>query len=48
MAAPIDVRQRQRAVIEFLVLEGETANNIHRRLEKVYKRESLAKSNVYR
>jgi len=48
MAAPIDVRQRQRAVIEFLVLEGETANNIHRRLENVYKRESLAKSSVYR
>ena len=48
MAAFMDVRQRQRAVIEFLVLEGETASNIHRRLENIYKREALALSSVYR
>ena len=48
MAAPMDVRLRQRAVIEFLVLEGETMANIHRRLQNVYKDLTLDFSSVYR
>ena len=36
MAALQEVRQKQRAVIEFLVAEGETPLNIHKRLQNVY------------
>jgi hypothetical protein len=32
MAVAFDVRQKQRAVIEFLVCENETVGNIHKRL----------------
>ena len=47
-AAQMEVRQKQRAVIEFLVLEGETTSNIHKRLQNVYKDEALDFSTVYR
>jgi hypothetical protein len=36
MAAALDIRQKQRAVIEFLVCENDTVGNIHKRLQKVY------------
>ena len=36
MIAPNQSRQKQRVVIEFLVSEGETAQNISRRLKQVY------------
>ena len=36
MAAPMDMHMKQRAVIEFLVLEKETVGNIHKRLQNVY------------
>ena len=37
MAAPLEARQKQRAVIEFLVAEGETPLRIYNRLKNVYK-----------
>ena len=48
MAAPLELRQKQRAVIEFLVCEGETPVNIHRGLQNVYKEITLDYSNVRR
>ena len=36
MIAPKQSRQKQRVVIEFLLSEGETAQNISRRLKHVY------------
>uniref|UniRef100_A0A0L8FPW5 Mos1 transposase HTH domain-containing protein n=1 Tax=Octopus bimaculoides TaxID=37653 RepID=A0A0L8FPW5_OCTBM len=36
MGAPLELCQKQRAVIEFLVAEGETPVNIHRRLQNVF------------
>ena len=36
MIAPKQSWQKQRVVIEFLLLEGETTQNISRRLKKVY------------
>ena len=36
MIAPNQSRQKQRVGIEFLLLEGETAQNISRRLKQVY------------
>ena len=36
MIAPKQSRQKQRVVIEFLRSEGETAQNISRRLKQVY------------
>ena len=39
---------KQRAVIEFLVAEGETPVNIHKRLRRVYHDEALDYSNVRR
>jgi hypothetical protein len=35
MAAVREVRQKQRAVIEFLLCENETVGKIHKRLQKV-------------
>ena len=35
MVAPFEARQKQRAVIEFLVAEGETFLKIHNRLKNV-------------
>ena len=48
MATPSEVRLKQRTVIEFLVAEGETTVNIHKRLETVYKDKTLDYSNVWR
>lgn len=48
MAASLEIRMKQRAVIEFLVAEGETPANIHKRLHAVYKDETLDYSNVWR
>ena len=48
MAAPLEFRQKQRAVIEFLVAEGETPVNIHRRLQNVFEDNTLDYSNVCR
>ena len=48
MAAVAEHRRKQRAVIEFLFLEGESAANIHRRLRNVYGNESLDVSTVRR
>ena len=36
MITPKQSRQKQRVVIEFLMSEGETAQNISRRLKQVY------------
>ena len=36
MIAPKQFRQKQRVVIQFLLSEGETAQNISRRLKQVY------------
>ena len=36
MISPKQSRQKQRVVIEFLLLEGETAQNISRRLKQLY------------
>ena len=48
MAAPMELRQKQRAVIEFLVAEGESPVNIHRHLQNVYRDNTLDYSNVCR
>ena len=48
MAAPFEARQKQRAVIEFLVAEGETSLKIHNRLKNVYKDNIIDYSNVKR
>ena len=41
MATPMEVRQKHRAVMKFLGAEGETPANIHKRLQNVYKGDSL-------
>ena len=46
MATPLEVYMKQRAVIEFLVAEGETPNNIHKRLLTVCKDEALDYDNM--
>ena len=48
MAAPLELHQKQRAVTEFLLAEGETPVNIHTRLQNVYKENTLNYSNVRR
>ena len=48
MAAHLELRQKQRTVIVFLVAEGEAPVNIHRRLQNVYKENTLNYSNVRR
>ena len=44
----MDVKQKQRAVIEFLTKEGCTAVNIHRRLRNVFGEATIDESNVRR
>jgi hypothetical protein len=46
MAAALDVRQKQRAVIEFLCFENETVENIHKRLKNVYGDDAVDGSTV--
>ena len=48
MVAPMDVRLKQRAVTEFLVLKGKTMADIYGRLQNVYKDLTLDFSSVYR
>ena len=48
MAAPLEIHMKQRAVIEFLVAEGETPVNIHKRLQRVYQDEVLDYSIIRR
>ena len=48
MAVPIDVRQKQRAVIEFLTLEKQTVGDIHKRLQMVYGDDTVDRSTVGR
>ena len=48
MAAPLEACQKQRAVIEFLVAEGETPLRIHNWLKNVYKDNTIDYSNVKR
>ena len=48
MAAFLEARQKQRALIEFLVAEGETPLRIHNRLKNVYKDNTIDYSNVKR
>ena len=48
MATLSEIRLKQRAVIEFLVAEGETTVDIHKRLQTVYKDKTLDYSNVWR
>ena len=48
MAAPLEARQKQRAVIEFLVAEGETPLRIPNRLKNVYKDNTIHYGNVKR
>ena len=48
MAAPLEARQKQRAVIEFLIAEGETPLRIHNRLKNVYKDNTIDNSNPKR
>ena len=46
ITSSFNVRQKQRAVIEFLVLEGESLINIFQRLEKVYGNAAIGYSAV--
>jgi len=46
MAAPLEAHQKQRAVIKFLVAEGETPLRIHNQLKNVYKDNTIDYSNV--
>ena len=48
MTAPKQSRQKQRVVIEFLLSEEETAQNISRRLKQVYGDSAIAYSTVTR
>ena len=48
MAAYLELRQKQRAVTDFLVTDGETPVNIHRRLQNMHKENTLDYSNVRR
>ena len=48
MAAPFEAHQKQRAVTEFLVAEGETSLKIHNRLKNVYKDNTIDYSDVKR
>ena len=48
MADVNEVRRKQTVVIEFLLAEGETPLNIHRRLEKIYKTNVVDYSTVKR
>ena len=48
MTAPLETRQKQRAVIKFLVAEVETSQKIHNRLKNVYKDNTIDYSNVKR
>ena len=48
IASPFEARQKQRAVIEFLVAEGETSLKIHNQLKNVYKDNTIDYSNVKR
>ena len=48
MAAPLEACQKQRAVIEFIVAEGETSLKIDNRLKNVYKNNTIDYSNVKR
>ena len=48
MIAPKQSRQKQRVVIEFLLLEGETAQNISRKLKQVYDDGAIDYSTVTR
>jgi transposase len=44
----MDSKQKQRAVIEFLMKEGCRLSNIHRRLQNVYRDDTTDRSNVHR
>ena len=48
MATPMEVRQKHRAAIKFLFAEGVTPANIHKRLQNVYKGDSLEYINGWR
>ena len=48
MAVPFEASQKQRAVIQFLVEEGETHLRIHNWLKNVYKDNTIDNSNVKR
>ena len=48
MAALFEAHQKQRAVIEFLVAEGETSLKIHNQMKNVYKDNTIDYSNVTR
>ena len=48
MIAPKQSRQKQRVVIQFLLSEGETAQNISRRLKQVYDDGAIDYSTVTR
>jgi transposase len=44
----MDSKQKQRAVIEFLMKEGCRLSDIHRRLQNVYRDDTIDRSNVHR
>ena len=46
MADALDVRQKQRAVFEFLCCENETVGNIHQRLKRVYRDDDVDRRTV--
>ena len=48
MAALLEARKKQRAVIELLVAEGETSLKIYNRPKNVYKGNTIDYSNVKR
>jgi transposase len=48
MAAVLDVRQKQRGLIEFLCCENETVGNIHKRLKNVQGGDAVGRSTVSR
>jgi len=48
MAAPLRARQKQKVIIEFFVVEGETFLRIHNRIKNVYKNNPIDYSNAKR
>jgi transposase len=48
MAATLYVRQKQRAIVEFLYCENETMGNIHKRFRNVYGDDAVDRSTVSR
>jgi hypothetical protein len=48
MVAVLDIRQKQRAVIEFLCCENDTVGNVHKRLKNMYGDDAVDRRTVSR